>query len=627
MANNTALWRYLLAAHMKEGQPISFMQRTTIALFEPLKEPQYLTSWDDRHRYQEANQGDFEEEDERSEGPSSSQPSSSSASFPPSSSPPSSQSSSSSTSSINSTIASLRVQAMLLPDPRISTVPIRALPRRPTSIGGGTALEGERRLNPFYKLSVANARKTADVELMEYLHQIDSSGVLQDDPESHPAWDTNNVHRVLQVYDSRIYPQCLLRTNDFLQYLYKPVGQAIRELNCALGIPYHDYASLIRCNISCDCCRNQFSFHGYNAHILDDRFVLTFLVVDTIDSMDDNTFHFRSFRDDKYPKKVGETLDTAVGSALLEWNSRLGVPTDVWMTISTAIQITIAMTKAKSSLRRVEIDFMSIVLLQKYLVQRGSSSFNLSTGDHGSQLCRRSPSPHGGATALAASLKQSKQRAHLYSTMPLAHPSKIFREPSTFLFDAEGARKQRNSGDIVVYCPSLRAVIKIAWPLINGHPVPPNFLLPYLHSLGLHWACFCAMHGAIVPCRIITWSGTGTYAFCHYSSARCQFFLDLDSLHQSTTRHEAYTPIGSGVLSPDSHLARYLLADDDQSNAEPLENALYLPGYLGECEESVRQLGGIVLGDPSLRLDGYLMMAEQNSANPGAFHYLLSLKA
>ncbi|KAJ6487339.1 hypothetical protein DFH09DRAFT_1105914 [Mycena vulgaris] len=283
---------------------------------KPLKEPQYLTSWDDRHRYQEANQGDFEEEDECSEGPSSSQPSSSSASFPPSSSPPSSQSSSSSTSSINSIIASLRVQAMLLPDPRISTVPIRALPRRPTSIGGGTALEGERRLNPFYKLSVANARKTADVELMEYLHQIDSSGVLQDDPESHPAWDTNNFHRVLQVYDSRIYPQCLLRTNDFLQYLYKPVGQAIRELNCALGIPFLSMdIMLIFWMVN---ARITLISAQARSSLLSDRFVLTFLVVDTIDSMDDNTFHFRSFRDDKHPKKVGETLDTAVGSALLE---------------------------------------------------------------------------------------------------------------------------------------------------------------------------------------------------------------------------------------------------------------------------------------------------------------------
>lgn len=46
---------------------------------------------------------------------------------------------------------------------------------------------------------------------------------------------------------------------------------------------------------------------------------------------------FRSFRDGQTPRKVKDTLNSAVGAALLEWNSRLGVPTDVWVTVSTAV--------------------------------------------------------------------------------------------------------------------------------------------------------------------------------------------------------------------------------------------------------------------------------------------------
>jgi hypothetical protein len=61
------------------------------------------------------------------------------------------------------------------------------------------------------------------------------------------------------------------------------------------------------------------------------------ILVDRGCEPDDSTFRLRSYRDGKSVKNVGDTLDTAVGAALLEWNSRLGVPTDVWSLIATAI--------------------------------------------------------------------------------------------------------------------------------------------------------------------------------------------------------------------------------------------------------------------------------------------------
>ncbi|KAJ6598326.1 hypothetical protein DFH09DRAFT_1394478 [Mycena vulgaris] len=303
-------------------------------VIKSLKEAKYLTSWDDRRLYHEAQQEESSQDDDSSPPASSSQPSISTT-------PPSSQSSLDSVStmsSTNSNISRLRVQAMLTPDPRHSPITLDSPPRRPTPIGAGSVLAGRPQTRSFYRLSVAVARKNADVDTMEYLHQIDLSGVLEEDPEAHPAWNTDDVHPLLRLYDQRIYPECLRRTNNYLQFLYKPTGQAIRELNSALGIPYADYATLIRCNMGCVCCGNQFSFDGYNSHISEGR-CTNHPDLSDVEPVEPSevSFRFRSFRDDKRPKDVGETLDTPVGSALLEWNSRLGVPTDVWMVISTAI--------------------------------------------------------------------------------------------------------------------------------------------------------------------------------------------------------------------------------------------------------------------------------------------------
>ncbi|KAJ7501345.1 hypothetical protein B0H11DRAFT_2373477 [Mycena galericulata] len=255
----------------------------------------------------ELNEDEHDQDNEQDGRTSSSSPISS---FP-TSTPPSSIASNSSTSSDSSSISHLAVEAMLNPDPRT----VLELPRRP---------------KPFFSLGVANARKTADIDAMEYTHQIDTSGVLAEDPSSHLAWNTNNPHQLLRVYDKRIYPHCLSRTFDHLQFLYKPLGQAIRALNSPLGIPYADYASIVRSTVSCEGCLLQFLPEGYNAHI-DNGHCTNHpdLVLVDVCEPTQATIRLRSFRNGRRPEKVQETLDTPVAAALLEWNSRIGIPTDV----------------------------------------------------------------------------------------------------------------------------------------------------------------------------------------------------------------------------------------------------------------------------------------------------------
>ncbi|KAJ7161785.1 hypothetical protein C8R43DRAFT_1123503 [Mycena crocata] len=302
----------------------------------PLFNRRTLVTWQDREAYLAEQEQEEDEDEDDAPGPTSSQQSSSSTSSSSSSastSSTSSLSSQTSVSSTNSAIAQLTVQAILTPHARYGRPVIyEPSPVYPTP----TPLTEARVIKSFYKKSVAEARKAPDVDTMEFLHQIEVSGILADDPSTHPAWDATCPPASLQVYDKRIYPHCLKRTNAFVQFLYKPLGQLIYDLN-AVGIPYADYAHLIHATQSCVCCGNHFTPDGYDAHRLEGRCTNhpDLAPIDDCESFDE-VVRFRSYRDNKHPH-FPATIDQPVAAALMEWNSRLGVPADVWMMAATAV--------------------------------------------------------------------------------------------------------------------------------------------------------------------------------------------------------------------------------------------------------------------------------------------------
>ncbi|KAJ7902583.1 hypothetical protein B0H14DRAFT_2555122 [Mycena olivaceomarginata] len=253
------------------------------------------------------------------------------------------------------TIAHLALQAMESPHPRFSG-PRTMRTTRPTP----TPLAGSPRAGPkcIYKLAVADARKLADIDCLDLIQQITVyalvigttyfhplfstffSQTVLEDPTLHPAFNTDDPYPILQLYYQCIYTNCLDRTFNHLEYVYTAIGQLIRDMNSVIGIPYGDYAVLIRSTRSCKCCLNHFSPEGYEAHHRDGR-CTNHPDLQTIEEYDvfdgEGVIRFRSYRDDKWPEFASETIDTPVGAALLEWNSRLGLPCDVWMMVLTAI--------------------------------------------------------------------------------------------------------------------------------------------------------------------------------------------------------------------------------------------------------------------------------------------------
>lgn len=101
--------------------------------------------------------------------------------------------------------------------------------------------------------------------------------------------------------------------------------------------------------------------------------------------------------------------------------------------------------------------------------------------------------------------------------------------------------------------------------------------------------------------------------------------MNLTDLFKTTIHREPYTPIGEGPLQPDSHLARYLRADDCDVVRDFPAKPIFVPGYLGEAGER-RQLGCLQLGD-SERVVGpfYIPSVKEASLVDGKFRILKAL--
>ncbi|KAJ6453190.1 hypothetical protein C8R47DRAFT_1255833 [Mycena vitilis] len=348
-------------------------------------------------------------------------------------------------------------------------------------------------------------------------------------------------------------------------------------MNSVLGVPYSDYAILVRASQICVCCKNHFSPDAYNDHQREGKCTNhpQLLAIDEIEAFNKDSIRLRSFRDGKRPVSRGETLDCAVAAVLLEWNSRLGVPADV--------------------------SFPAHAL---HLDNAGACT------DPGQALV-----PADAATPRSAIKCVATPR--LFSAMANTFLSRLPVNPA--LFDAEASGIQRRSVEIVLYSPFFRVQARIGWPTVGGNRLPPQHILPYLQKEGLHWSCFCSMTSDAYPfstdntalsCRLLTWRSSNiTLAVCHYEKARCQFF-------RTSTLTQAYVPMGQGVAQPDSNLARFLSVnadDDDNLPQDFLSEAIYLPGYLGEPGQ---QLGKQIEGTAAsflLKYYAYNNVANHNS--------------
>ena len=111
------------------------------------------------------------------------------------------------------------------------------------------------------------------------------------------------------------------------------------------------------------------------------------------------------------------------------------------------------------------------------------------------------------------------------------------------LFDV-CVRAQAASMELVVFAPSVRQAVQIAWyfffflliwlcypykpplyrPMTNGRRIRPQGLRPFLRRHGLHWGCFCSLiSDESLSCRIVHTESGLVIAFCHSYPSACGF--------------------------------------------------------------------------------------------------------
>ncbi|KAJ6472011.1 hypothetical protein C8R45DRAFT_1104221 [Mycena sanguinolenta] len=227
-------------------------------------------------------------------------------------------------------------------NPRIS-VPTASAPTRPRP--QPLATKGRPAHHSFFSTSVANSRAFSDISVIDECWAGILSGEFETDPSSHPAFPKPGkpTHPVLRQYDEHFNPHCLRRTYQHLQFMDTGIGLAIRALNSTLGVTSDVVQTLIDNSIKCPGCSCQYSLDGFDNHIRDGRcgnrpelIPVAKSSVELRPSPAD--LESRQLPPGKCLGTTAEFLDSPIGAALLEWNSRLGIPTDVWAVASTAIQ-------------------------------------------------------------------------------------------------------------------------------------------------------------------------------------------------------------------------------------------------------------------------------------------------
>ncbi|KAJ7281085.1 hypothetical protein C8J57DRAFT_1220350 [Mycena rebaudengoi] len=210
-------------------------------------------------------------------------------------------------------------------------------PRRPPP-GQNT---GPQDPTSIFTLAVARARATSDFEIMNTVEEDSHSGFYDAHPDEHPlAKPLHDLHSLFWPYDIKRNADHLVVFNH-LNLIDTPTGVAIHHLS-SIGIPYSDYCNLLLHCHGCTSCKVEFSIGGYNDH-LDEQGrctnmpggVLVRRYAPRIGEVEQ--YQYRTFFEGKRPKHVPEYLEAPAGVAWLEWNSRLGVPADVFTMLYTGI--------------------------------------------------------------------------------------------------------------------------------------------------------------------------------------------------------------------------------------------------------------------------------------------------
>ncbi|KAE9404254.1 hypothetical protein BT96DRAFT_989528 [Gymnopus androsaceus JB14] len=162
-------------------------------------------------------------------------------------------------------------------------------------------------------------------------------------PQIHMAYDLKELPEIMWPYNA-LKPQSLyeviMKNLTFIDY---QIGALIIKLNSVDGITILSFMEIMSAAQKCSGCCCVFSPEGYHAHLGYNE-VSGFTshccnspLLPVVPAYAASVPKYRGIGGDHQNLRFDSGLCTEVGRAYLAWNSRLGVPEDVWTLISTAV--------------------------------------------------------------------------------------------------------------------------------------------------------------------------------------------------------------------------------------------------------------------------------------------------
>ncbi|KAK1228254.1 hypothetical protein PQX77_008709 [Marasmius sp. AFHP31] len=160
-----------------------------------------------------------------------------------------------------------------------------------------------------------DARANPDLDLTQTLLGCEKEGVWRDEPSQHPAWDGNTLPSRIAPYTK--YGPCDLF--DHLNQYDTAIGKALKDLNTSTGLVHAAFLTLCGESRTCWLC----------------NYLKNYSVVRTDSHIDNRLMSLAINPPSELPRR--DALWSLVGTIWLMWNSRFGVPADVWAFARTAI--------------------------------------------------------------------------------------------------------------------------------------------------------------------------------------------------------------------------------------------------------------------------------------------------
>ncbi|KAG7093239.1 hypothetical protein E1B28_006925 [Marasmius oreades] len=185
------------------------------------------------------------------------------------------------------------------------------------------------------------ARKNYDMDLIANLRQCEEDEIFHGYPQLHPAWPgtvSKKVHPRLKPYED-MHPSILFMHMDFHD---TPSGRLIQDLNSITGVIPGAFRTLVETSRVCPACVCEYSSTAFMSHIQEGHCMNSSSddIVRQVVSLDPHINNRLSDLRQNLPsavRKKDSLLPTTVGMLFAMWNSRLGLPLDLWILARTAI--------------------------------------------------------------------------------------------------------------------------------------------------------------------------------------------------------------------------------------------------------------------------------------------------